>query len=89
MKAARALVLGLGLAPFLLRLTCAQDTSGVGIVDVHPICDSSTSECISSDEQAKDEIMANLAASGQVTGEQTPMDCPCCTEVLTVTNVSP
>lgn len=41
----------------------------VGIGAVHPICDSLESECTSSDEQVQDDLIAELEADEQITGE--------------------
>lgn len=61
--------MGLGLVQ-LLHLTCAE-VPDVGVGAVHPICNPSASECISSDEQVQDELIAELDADDQITaGEQ-------------------
>lgn len=67
--AASGLVVGLGLVQ-LLRLAYAE-VPDVGVGAVHPICDPSASECISSDEQVQDDLLAELDADDQiVAGEQ-------------------
>jgi len=75
-KAMRAFSLCLGLVS-LFHLTSASTSSTaandaiaeVGLGSVHPLCDSLVSECISSDEQAQDDILDRLEADEAVTGE--------------------
>lgn len=74
MKAARGFALGLQLllAASAAALTAAQTADDsipeVGIGAVHPICDPLQEECISSDEQVQDDIIAGLQADDKVTG---------------------
>ena len=66
-----ALALQLLLAASAATPTFA-DTDGipeVGIGAVHPICDPLQEECISSDEQVQDDILAGLQSDDKVTGE--------------------
>eukprot|EP00752_Nemacystus_decipiens_P018442 g16533.t1 len=48
-------------------LSGGAEEAAVGVGDVHPICDPSSSECISSDEQVQDELLAELDADDQIT----------------------
>lgn len=69
MRTARC-VLGLGLVPLVCLVFVDKSTiyahgeeiPEVGIRAVHPICDPLMSECISSDEQVQDELIAQLEA---------------------------
>ena len=75
MRVVRGLSLYLGLVP-QLQLASAGTSSvadddgipEVGIGTVHPICDPLVSECISSDEEVQDDIIARLGEDEQVTG---------------------
>jgi len=70
MKATRGLAIGLGLSRFLnLARADGDGIPQVGIGAVHPICDPLTSECISSDEQVQDEILADLEGDSHISGE--------------------
>lgn len=61
-------LLGASLLPFI-SLAWGDEVPEVGIGAVHPICDSLVSECISSDEQVQDDLVAELEADEQITGE--------------------
>jgi len=72
MKAIRGLVLGL--APlFYVACVEADGIAEVGVGTVHPVCDPLVSECISSDEQAAEDILASLDEDETVTGEEMPV----------------
>lgn len=74
--AVHSLSLYVGLVPLLLHLTSATTSSAadndgipeVGIGAVHPICDPSVTECVSSDEEVQDDIVAGLEENEEVTG---------------------
>lgn len=72
MKAARGFTLGLQLflaaSAAAFALGQADGIPEVGIGSVHPLCNPSQEECISSDEQVQDEIIAGLEAEDKVTG---------------------
>lgn len=73
MRAAQGMTIGF--LPLLLATaaatTSSADPGGIPEFDistVHPICDPLQEECISSDEQVQDEIIAGLEADDEVTG---------------------
>ena len=72
MKTTRGFAVGMQLVLAASIFTSASaDTDGVrevGIGYLHPICDPLQEECISSDEQVQDEIIAALAAEDTVVG---------------------
>ena len=72
MKPTRGFAVGLQLLLAASTFTSVSaDTDGVlevGIGSVHPICDPLQEECISSDEQVQDEIIAALEAEDTVVG---------------------
>eukprot|EP00903_Cladosiphon_okamuranus_P011266 g10624.t1 len=72
MRAARGVTLGFQVLVVVSAATSAiAETDGipeVGIGAVHPICDPLQEECISSDEQVQDDIIAGLQADDKVTG---------------------
>lgn len=50
----------------------AEDIPEVGLGELTPICDfSSTSECVTSDQDAQEELVDELEADDQLTGERT------------------
>ncbi len=79
MKVARSLALSAGVVSCLhdtlaknrlntLTYAGADAIPEVGIGAIHPVCDSVSSQCSSSDEQVQQELITGLEANGQVSG---------------------